>query len=145
MDSCIRRIGIPLFPTKGYHFPPNSFVEYEGQIPVAERDTIVHKLQHEVDHLVSEDTPLTVSNVPPSELERLCEPGIFAHGNPYAALPTVRVVTVAGNGCPCGGTHVPHLGALKKVVIEKVKAKGKNVRVSYHVECEGAPIPAPEN
>ena len=37
-------------------------------------------------------------------------------------------------GCPCGGTHVPHIRDIGKVTVSKIKKAGKNVRVSYQVE-----------
>eukprot|EP00708_Paratrimastix_pyriformis_P005067 GAFH01004040.1.p1 GENE.GAFH01004040.1~~GAFH01004040.1.p1 ORF type:complete len:275 (-),score=8.93 GAFH01004040.1:19-792(-) len=131
LDSCMRRIGCNLFPTKGYHFPPSPYVEYEGQIPAELKETIVQRLQEAVTDAIARNEPVAIRPVAPSDLQSICDAGLFAHGNPYASLPEVRVVTLAGAACPCGGTHVTHVGDLKQVVIEKVKAKGKNIRVSY--------------
>ena len=43
----------------------------------------------------------------------------------------VRVVSMAGYGCPCGGTHVDNLRELGKVEVTKIKSKKGNTRVSY--------------
>jgi Ser-tRNA(Ala) deacylase AlaX len=34
-------------------------------------------------------------------------------------------------GCPCGGTHVGHVGDIKGIEISKIVKKGKTIRVSY--------------
>jgi Ser-tRNA(Ala) deacylase AlaX len=38
-------------------------------------------------------------------------------------------------GCPCGGTHVPHVKDIEEINITKITKKGKNVRVSYTVKA----------
>lgn len=43
----------------------------------------------------------------------------------------VRVVSVGGLGCPCGGTHVRDTAELGAVKVEAIKVKGKVTRVSY--------------
>ncbi|CAN0031420.1 unnamed protein product, partial [Choristocarpus tenellus] len=45
----------------------------------------------------------------------------------------VRVVTVAGGSCPCGGTHVNSTLALQGTKVTKVKPKKGTMRVSYTV------------
>ncbi|CAN0443394.1 unnamed protein product, partial [Discosporangium mesarthrocarpum] len=45
----------------------------------------------------------------------------------------LRVVTVAGGSCPCGGTHVRSTGELRGAKVTKVKAKKGCLRVSYTV------------
>jgi len=37
------------------------------------------------------------------------------------------------SGCPCGGTHVKSTAELKEILIEKVKNKSGNARVSYKI------------
>lgn len=43
----------------------------------------------------------------------------------------VRVVSIGGQGCPCGGTHVTDTKELGGVKVEAIKTKGKVTRVSY--------------
>jgi hypothetical protein len=45
----------------------------------------------------------------------------------------VRIVSVAGGPCPCGGTHVRNTRELGRVQITKVKSKKNTIRVSYQV------------
>jgi alanyl-tRNA synthetase len=45
--------------------------------------------------------------------------------------PTVRVVTVAGSPCPCGGTHVLHTGLLQGLEVTRAKTKKKVLKISY--------------
>ncbi len=40
-------------------------------------------------------------------------------------------LTVEDNGCPCGGTHVKHVGDIVEIEVTKILKKGKNTRVSY--------------
>ena len=43
----------------------------------------------------------------------------------------MRVVSVGGQGCPCGGTHTADTKELGGVKVEAIKTKGKVTRVSY--------------
>ena len=51
-----------------------------------------------------------------------------------AVVNGVRIVSVGGMDCPCGGTHIRDTSELGKVTVEKVVAKGKVTRVSYSLE-----------
>jgi alanyl-tRNA synthetase len=42
-----------------------------------------------------------------------------------SGTPGLRVVRMAGLGCPCGGTHVPQLGDLGHVTIARIKTTPK--------------------
>jgi Ser-tRNA(Ala) deacylase AlaX len=45
----------------------------------------------------------------------------------------VRLVTIQGlHVDPCGGTHVPSLGALARLTIRSVKLKSGRIKVGYH-------------
>jgi len=52
-------------------------------------------------------------------------------------LPTnkkLRVCNIAGfPSVPCGGTHVMHLGELKKIKILKCKTKKGQTKISYQL------------
>eukprot|EP00771_Trimastix_marina_P002955 gnl/Trimastix_PCT/4131.p2 GENE.gnl/Trimastix_PCT/4131~~gnl/Trimastix_PCT/4131.p2 ORF type:complete len:264 (-),score=92.69 gnl/Trimastix_PCT/4131:50-841(-) len=137
LDVCVRRIGLALLPTKGYHFPNSPFVEYAGKIPAAEREPLIARLQEEVDRLVGAETPFTVRHIDPAELEARCE-FVPAHLPPGP----VRVVTVqdteASKGCPCGGTHVACAADLRGLRIERIRVKGKTTRVSYSLPQDAA-------
>jgi len=76
--------------------------------------------------------------VPPERVNELCEcepeEGGEAPAGP-AKAGGVRVVKMAGLGCPCGGTHVPQLGDLGAVTVTKIKSNPKKneTKVSYTV------------
>ena len=53
-----------------------------------------------------------------------------SHFAPDAA---VRVVTLGGEACPCGGTHVENTADLGGLTVTKLKAKKDTLRVSYVV------------
>ena len=46
---------------------------------------------------------------------------------------SIRVVRIAGEGCPCGGTHVGSTAELASLRVTKIKAKKDNLKVSYSV------------
>jgi len=44
-----------------------------------------------------------------------------------------RIVSMAGVGCPCGGTHVRNTSEIGRVVVQGVKFPKGKMRVSYTV------------
>lgn len=108
IDVAMVSCGVKLRPTKGYHFTPGAYVEYDGKLEAAEREALLPKLQAAMDALIGKGCPTQVVTVD-----------------------GVRVVHVGGQGCPCGGTHVNDVAELKVVTVEAVKSKGKVTRVSY--------------
>lgn len=46
----------------------------------------------------------------------------------------VRFVTIAGEKCPCGGTHVENVADLGVLTVTKLRAKGKSLKVLYEVK-----------
>ena len=48
----------------------------------------------------------------------------------------LRVIKLSeeDSGCPCGGTHVQHMGDIEEIEVTKIVKKGKNTRVSYRVK-----------
>jgi len=45
-----------------------------------------------------------------------------------------RLVEMAGSECPCGGTHVKDISHIGRILINKVKKKKGNIKVSYTLE-----------
>jgi len=108
IDVAMGASGCQLRPGKGYHFTPGAYVEYEGKLDAAAREALLPKVQGALDELVSAAVATCV-----------------------ATVEGVRVVTIGGQGCPCGGTHVNDTSEIGSVKIEAIKSKGKATRVSY--------------
>ena len=135
VDSAMARAGMLLPPTKGYHFLDAPYVEYRGNIPAEERAEALKKLQTAFQELVDEDIPTEIAVLPKEEAEELCNrlAENFFNMSDYGE-DTVRIVTVAGWPCPCGGTHVKSTGKLKerKWGITGLRCKKGIVRVKYN-------------
>ena len=134
IDVAMSACGAGLKPTKGYHFTPGAYVEYDGKLEAGVRDALLPQLQAAMDELIAKAVPTVVQSVDAQALDTVC---------PLNALPAdrnlwgkgwVRVVNVGGLGCPCGGTHVNDTRELRAVKVEGIKTKGKVTRVSYSME-----------
>ena len=108
IDVAMAQAGCTLKATKGYHYTPGAYVEYEGKLEASEREALLPKVQAALDALIAQAVPTIVQST----------------GG-------VRVVNVGGQGCPCGGTHVRDTKELGAIKVEAVKSKGKVTRVSY--------------
>lgn len=136
VDSAMARCGKFLKPSKAYHFLEGPYVEYEGSIPIEERDTVLKDLQTAFCQLIDENIDTKIELMSKKEADEVCnrqsqnfDVDIFA--DKHTKL--VRVVTVAGYPCPCGGTHVRSTGILKSNGwgITGIKSKKGVVRVKY--------------
>lgn len=98
IDVAMTACGVGLKPTKGYHFTPGAYVEYEGKLSAEERDALVPKLQASMDELVAKVIPTVVQSVDASKLDTVC---------PLNSLPADRSLwvraplrcTLAALGC----------------------------------------------
>ena len=131
IDTAMANCNFNFTPTKGYHFPDSPYVEYEGMIEADDREEAIEKLNGELTRLISvggKVQSLIVGSY--SDLKDYCQfvPAYVPKDKP------VRVVTVAGLGCPCGGTHVQEIADLKSVKVSKIKSKSGNARIGYRVE-----------
>lgn len=130
LDIAVQRLGYPLVPGKGFHFPEGSYVEYAGNVP--DKDQALEKLNLECQSILFEPTePVSVSVLSPEEASKTFQVPSYLAGHP-----TVRFVklTPQDNGCPCGGTHVKHIQEIGKLIVTKIQKKGKNLRISYKLE-----------
>ena len=131
VDSAMARAGYLLPPTKGYHFLDGPYVEYRGDVPAGDRDSLVAQLQREFAGLVEEDIATTIEEMPKAraeaELNKVQENFDFS----VFKDPTVRVVGVAGFKCPCGGTHVRSTRLLRGYDVVGIRVKKGIVRVKY--------------
>ena len=131
IDVAMANSNFNFTPTKGYHFPDSPYVEYEGMIEAEEQGEAIAVLNVELEKLISaghQVNALVVDSY--DELSEYCDfvPDYIPKDKP------VRVVTVAGMGCPCGGTHVRDIIELGSVKVAKIKSKSGNVRIGYKVE-----------
>jgi Ser-tRNA(Ala) deacylase AlaX len=138
VDSAMAKCGKLMKPTKGYHFLNGPYVEYEGTIPTDERPQVLTDLQHAFKLLVDEDIPTQIETLPEDKADEVCNRiaknfDMKDFGGGKEEPSSIRVVTVAGFPCPCGGTHVKSTGDLKvrKWGITGLKAKKGVVRVKY--------------
>ena len=134
VDAAMAKTGALLPPTKGYHFMDGPYVEYKGNIE--NKDEFLRKLQDAYTELIEEDIPTTIQTLPASEAEIICN-RLAQNFNMSDFCtqenPNVRVVSVAGYSCPCGGTHVKSTGELKDRgwCVKGLRCKKGVVRVRY--------------
>lgn len=118
LDAAVTAVGLNWVPGKGYHFPDGPYVEYilnekSRKIDMkkaGDKESVIQALQSNIDRLVSAGGSVTVRHVD-----------------------GVRHVSIAGEECPCGGTHVPELSHIGPIEVKKLQNKQGNVRLSYTV------------
>ena len=138
IDVAMSAAGCTLRPTKGYHFTPGAYVEYEGKLDAAEREALVPKLQMHMDSLISKALPTNVQTVDATKLGDHCSANAIPSDPALWGTGWVRVVCVGGMACPCGGTHIADTKELGGVKVEKISSKGKVTRISYSVTDQAA-------
>jgi Ser-tRNA(Ala) deacylase AlaX len=137
VDAAMAQCGKILKPSKGYHFLDGPYVEYHGSIPADEKDSLLQNLQDAYCQLVHQDIETKIELFSKDEAHGVCNQlaPIYSDINAFADAQTqqIRVVTVAGYPCPCGGTHVLSTGELKhrQWNITGIKSKKGLVRVKY--------------
>ena len=130
LDIAVRRLGYPLVPGKGYHFPEGSYVEYVGN--VNDKDQALQLLNIECQKILEgQSEPVSVMTLNQEEASKVFE--VPSHLAGYNEIRYVKLNN-EDNGCPCGGTHVKHIQEIGRVIITKIQKKGKNLRVSYKLD-----------
>ena len=106
---------------------------YKGSIPVEERAEVLTNLKAAFSDLVEEDIVTCIETLSKDEAEERCNRLAQNFDMSLYGNDSVRVVTVAGWPCPCGGTHVKSTGGLKerKWGVTGIKSKKGVVRVKY--------------
>lgn len=137
VDSAMARCGQFLKPSKAYHFLEGPYVEYEGRIPPEERDAVLQQLQTAFSELLEENISTEIELMSKEQADQLCNRQAQNFDMDVFADPRtdqIRVVTVAGYPCPCGGTHVRSTGELQanQWGITGLKSKKGVVRVKYN-------------
>ena len=54
IDVAVDRLGLPLVPGKGYHFPSGAYVEYIGNLPLDRRESAIEEMNQILTELVSQ-------------------------------------------------------------------------------------------
>lgn len=122
LDCAVAKLGLPLSPTKGFHFPEGTYVEYTGKLE--DGNQYKEELERIINELVEDDLPIQVLHLSPNEAS---EKGIVAPEGKSA-----RYVEFANHeGCGCGGTHISSSKELGRIVIRKLKSKKGNTKISY--------------
>lgn len=127
VDIAVSDLGITgLIPTKGFHSPEGSYVEYEGIL--TEPQQYKDPLEQVLETLVDKNLSILTQDLGPEEAQKR---GVYAPEGKKARF--VYFDTYESLGCGCGGTHVSKTGELGKVVIRKIKSKKGITRISYKV------------
>lgn len=134
--QAMAKCGKFLKPTKAYHFLEGPYVEYEGNLDADEKTNLLGKLQEAFQELLEEDIPTQIELLSVDEADAVCnrqaqnfDMDVFKDPRTHQ----IRVVTVAGFPCPCGGTHVRNTAVLRERQwgVTAIKAKKGLVRVKY--------------
>lgn len=123
LDAAVRQANLHWYPGKGYHFPDGPYVEYvlnEESVKMdpkkaGQKEAIMGQIQANINTLTSAGGEVSV---------RYDEAG-------------VRVVGMADEECPCGGTHVEDTAQIGAVVVKKLQNKQGNIRLAYTLEAMG--------
>lgn len=135
LDVAVLQLGLQLRPTKGYHFHDAPYVEYIGKLPpeAGTPDEVATALTDKMKTLIEADIPSEVQLTSKVDAAKLLPGGEedVAH---FAEEAQVRLVSVGGNLCLCGGTHVKSMGELGVVKVTKIKTKKNATRISYRLK-----------
>ena len=135
-------------PTKGYHFKDGPYVEYKGKLeyslhpgtiaptaPAMPVDAdLIAAITAEAEELIRQELPTEVRLVPRAEVPQFC--GGYSAEELEHYPEQVRLVQLAGQYIPCGGTHVAGSGELGGLKITKIKHKKGVVKVSYNITTQ---------
>ena len=131
IDIAIRNLGLNFTPSKGYHFPKGAYVEYEGTLDATKRDTLQGNVEKLVNDLIRQALPITVAMVDRDELSAIAYyvPDYIPHNKPSKVMIVEKYPAI-----PCGGTHVQNTKEVDSIIIDKIKNKKGNLRISYSIQ-----------
>ena len=130
VDMAVTALKLNWAPGKGYHFPEGPYVEYAGSLDGLDKEKLKTDIENLCNKFVEENRETKLLFMDKEKMKEVCHfvPDYIPEGKP------ARVVMYGDFGIPCGGTHVNHLGDIRKMTIRKIKAEGENIRVGYDVE-----------
>lgn len=131
IDYALAKIGKDWKAGKGSHFPGKCYVEYDGEFNADEAEELARNIERVLADAVKKGGSITPKSVPSAEAHK------YSDYLPQAILDSYQNVHITCypdnfNVC-CGGTHLTDVSQLGEVKIEKIKKKGKAIRVSYEV------------
>jgi Ser-tRNA(Ala) deacylase AlaX len=111
-------------------------VEYEGILEADEKESLLTRLQVAFRELLEEDIATKIELLSVDDADAVCNRQAQNFDMDIFQDPRtnqIRVVTVAGFPCPCGGTHVRSTADLRERQwgVTGIKAKKGVVRVKY--------------
>lgn len=136
VDNAMAKIGQTSFiPTKGYHFLDGPYVEYKGAVPPNQRSELLESLKVAFQELINENIKTEIENFTREMANEKCNR--TASNFDFSIYPSdkeLRIVTIAGLSCPCGGTHVSNTIDLKDNGwhITGIKCKKDVTRIKYN-------------
>lgn len=130
VDMAVTALKLNWVPGKGYHFPEGPYVEYAGSLNGMDKEKLKTDIENLCNKFVNENRETKLLFMDKEKMKEVCHfvPDYIPEGKP------ARAVMYGDFGVPCGGTHVGHLGDIRKITIRKIKAEGENIRVGYDVE-----------
>lgn len=134
LDISVSKLNLELSPGKGYHFPDNPYVEYNGKLDKAKIDSLIEEMNKITNEIITESKNEDISISKMWEYEEGKKqfnelPSYLPQGKPFRWVKLQET----DKGCPCGGTHVKHLKDIGALKITKITNKKNVVRVSYNV------------
>jgi Ser-tRNA(Ala) deacylase AlaX len=139
LDAAMKNIGYDdskLKPAKGHHFNDGPYVEYEiadsktlAEFSSPEGEKVLERMREQLYatmlELITQRIPTVISYQPPKECPKEEEEEKL-----------VRIVTVAGCDCPCGGTHIQSTEDIhgEDLTISKIKRKKNILKISYSLK-----------
>ena len=129
IDMAVNQLGYDEWvPTKGFHFPEGSYVEYEIKEDI-DKEKLKADLERVIADIITKNPKAETTFLEASKLSSICK---FVPEYVPKDKPT-RVVAYEGYGIPCGGTHVKQLKDIGKVSIRKLKTQAGTLRISYQI------------
>lgn len=134
LDYAVKKAGKDWKAGKGAHYPHMSFVDYDGEYDPAEVETLLPRIQEELNAVIRKGGVVGIKSVPSSEAHN------YSDYIPEAILAKYQNVHLATypdnfNVC-CGGTHVNDVSQIGDVIITKIKKRDGHIRVSYALASE---------
>jgi Ser-tRNA(Ala) deacylase AlaX len=127
-----------LVATKGSHGVADAYVEYKGNARTFsgiedDDEKLIRLINEHLEKLIEQNDVVKAEYLAYEDAKRACGGSLPSYVSPDAEE-SPRVVTVAGCGCPCGGTHVKSSKELKRVTAVGFRVKKGQTRIRYEVD-----------